>query len=185
MGRARHPTRTKIGASASHAHRGRMWEDRLEAMHAVYMARGRAYVQRNGAPAIATGRTDARGRLVMIATDRAPPDYTVIAEGRALVLDAKSCASGRWALSNIHDHQADAFDLAERAGGIGGILLWMEEGRRMHALLWRDIATMWWQWRRGNAARGEASLTDERAGELAVYSGRDADYLGAVLRAAG
>ena len=170
----------------SHANRGKEWEARLDSQHELYQWRGIAYCQRNHPPIKVLGRWESTTFHACWA-GAGPPDYTIVSAGVTFVADAKSCGGERWALSNVHEHQAEAMTAANKAGAIGLILLWHHGVSRCYALLWRDMDPLWRAWKRANelgrAPPGTASLAADGLAALACWSGRSWDWLPGVLAA--
>lgn len=106
------------------------------------------------------------GRWECVAAGKGPPDFVILAGGRAIVAEAKQTTLQRWPLQDLQEHQALALDRWERQGGMGVVLLLLR-GRRW-ALRWRDLGPIWWRWFDGRAARGEASLCPESLPVLGV-----------------
>ncbi len=72
---------------------------------------------------IGAGNVGRKGSFLAVRTGKGPPDWIAVADGVSILGDDKSSKSVRWQLSNIHKHQAKAFDDWEKHGGIACILL--------------------------------------------------------------
>lgn len=172
-------------ASGRKAHdNGETFEARLDWQHAQYRARGVA-VLRQGPPSRPVRATLAgRSAVLLLPLGDAPPDFLAIADGTTYLFDAKSQEEGPWPLARLEEHQARALDAATLAGCgrvVAGVVLSMERGRRVWWLGWRELAPLWWAWRRrvGVAPRGSASLSAEDCGRIGRECG-GVDWLGAI-----
>lgn len=106
------------------------WEVQLDHWHAGYRARGQADVQRVHPGVKVLGRPDAKGQFRACWSGVGPVDFLgVLASGRAVAFDAKSCASAMWARSVIPDHQAALLDRWHAMGAATGIALQMPTSR--------------------------------------------------------
>lgn len=160
-----------------HKNRGKLWEAQLDVMHAHYLKARQAFVVRCYPEMRQVGDH-------ALQVGAGPPDYFAIAGGHALLIEAKQCTLPRWAFRLLPDHQAIQFDAAERQGAIGVVLLRFTSPGITCAILWRDLRELWWA--KARARRGDecaASLPVEAARALAVWSGRDANYLAPLLAA--
>ena len=167
--------------SRSHANRGKIWERQLDRYHHTLQRSGRALVTRNH-PEV-TIKRDRSGRVVG-ASHRATgaPDYTILSSGLTLMADAKSTRERRWALRLLEAHQANTLDAVENQGGLSLLLINTPEGS--YAVLWSLVRPLWTRWLKGEAGRGEASLTGSQMQELSVCwekKGVMLDYLGPAL----
>ena len=154
------PSASRSQASRKAQASGASWEKWLDALHRNYRRRKVAVIYRSP-PGIHIERNRG-GRITGRLTGKGPPDYTgTLTGGHAIGFDAKSTRQTRWTLDNIKDHQAADLDAWEEAGAIGGIMLRFTSGGRsvMAWLPWEALGPLWWRWKRGEAARGEASLT--------------------------
>lgn len=163
--------------STTHANRGRSWEALIDVRHDAYMLARRAYVLRCH-PKMRVIRGEG-GHPLSIPVEAAGPDYLVIAQSRAFLIEAKQTAQGRWSFGNLTETQATHFDAAESHGAMGAVLLRFLASGRTFLVLWTSLGPLWWAWKK-NGSKG-ASLTLEQAEALAVWSGRDADYLDALI----
>lgn len=142
---------------ASTANLGKPFEEALEAMHALYVAGGRAAVTRIPAPMKPIGKA-VRGVFPAIYVKRGAPDFHAQVDGHSLLFDAKSTIDAdRWELKDLPGHQAGAFDRHEAQRGRAFVLLLL--GKVVYLLPWAALAPRYRRWERGEAARGEASLT--------------------------
>lgn len=141
--------------------RGKGWENSIDLQHEVYRKAGAAYIQRNFPGMRAVGN-----RFIPIA--EGPPDYTVIARGRVFVIEAKECHQARWKFSLLEDHQARAFEAAEKHGARALVLLRFT-GDVAVAILWSDLREPWLAWRRKQATK--ASINAAEAQEIARWAG--------------
>ncbi len=138
------------------AHRGRAWETRLALWHDAYRRERRALVFKTQPPAKLLN-----GRLVY--TKKGAPDFVgTIADGRAIVLEAKSCERRRWPYSLLAPHQASALESAHLLGAISVIALRL--GTEPWLIHWGRLRASYWAWREGG---GPASLSVADLADLA------------------
>lgn len=162
-----------------HKNRGKLWEAQLDVMHAHYMKARQAFVVR-----CYPEMRQVSGHALQVGAG--PPDYLVIAGGWTVLVEAKQCAIARWAFRLLPDHQAIQFDAGERQGAVGVVLLRFTKPAVTCLILWRELRDLWWA--KTRARRGDdcaASITVEAARALAVWSGRDANYLPHLLHTLG
>lgn len=172
--------------SASHANRGKVFEEMLEAVHARHRRRG-AYVQRNPTPYKVLGTIRGTPALRCVPHNDAPPDYLVGVDGMTFLADAKSCSGKRWSFSQLEAHQAEAFTRWQAQGPhhIAGVILWMRDAPRTADnwwLPWSRLKPLWERWAEGDASVGQASLTAADAAELGTAI-RNWDWITAALAA--
>ena len=164
----------------SHANRGKALEQRLELMHSRYRAQDRALVFRTPPSVKMVGPFQRGGRFLACFEGEGPPDYAgVILGGQAVLVEAKECASDRWALSNLHDHQADALERCTLLGGVALVVLAYAPTHSTWALPWDRLVPRWRRWKQGVAPRGESSLSLGDLVELGTAL-RGVDWLEAV-----
>jgi penicillin-binding protein-related factor A (putative recombinase) len=160
-----------------HKNRGKLWEAQLDAMHAYYMKTRQAYAVRCYPEMRQVGDH-------ALQVGAGPPDYVILAGGRTVIIEAKQCAIVRWAFRLLPDHQAIQLDAAERHGAVGVVLIRFSTAGLTCVLLWRDLRDLWWA--KAQARRGDecaASIHLDAARELAIWSGKHADYLPHLLEA--
>jgi len=169
-----------------HANRGQVAEGAAYRVHLGYTAAGH-YCQRNPTPykVIGTAPTKgAPGALRVVPEADAPPDWLVVANGIAFLLDVKQEAGVRFDFARVVKHQAQAFDFWEQQGPTfrAGVLASLDRGAFLAWLPWSVIGHRWWKWyATDRAAPGTASLSPA---ELAPYRLASWDWLPAALRAA-
>lgn len=177
--------RPRKAPTAGWGNMGKSWESRLDSMHEMYMRQGRAYVQETGPKVLITGRRDKLKRLIAIVIGSAPPDRLVVCRGVPFVFDAKEKEGHRFPLKSIEDHQAAHLEAAMRAGAKSGIMLHLKDTGLVAMLPWEALGPMFYQWRKlkmtRKSTRGVASLDTTQIREMAVYLGKDCDYLRAVF----
>jgi len=105
--------------------------------------------------------------LVAKIIGKGPPDWILMRGPTSLLIDAKSSVADRWPLSEVADHQAEAFDRATQAHVIAGVVAQIRGV--VWWLPWSSIGPLWHRWAKGGAKRGEASLGDV---ELETYGVR-------------
>ena len=156
-------------ARRSHANRGKALEGRLDAMHQTYAAQNRAFIWRSCPPVKVLSAIRAGGYFSACFAGQGPADYAgVIAGGRAVVIEAKECSAGRWSLANLHPHQAEHLERVHVLGGVAQVVLAYAPTRSTWALPWEGLGPRWRRWKRGEAARGEASLGPVELVEVGV-----------------
>jgi len=116
--------------------------------------------------------------LVAKIISKGPPDWILMRGPTSLLIDAKSSVADRWPLSEVADHQAEAFDRATQACVIAGVVAQIRGV--VWWLPWSTLGPLWHRWAKGGAKRGQASLGDV---ELETYGVRceGFDFLGVAI----
>jgi penicillin-binding protein-related factor A (putative recombinase) len=171
----------------SHANRGKAWEQHLELFHARYEARGDAVVIRTPPP-MRIIRSNAGGTFIACYEKEGPPDYVLLTRGKAVMAEAKECSAKRWALKNLHPHQAKRLTDWANQGGHSIILLHHKPSSTYWTLPWPRLRPIWDRWymqSRANrrAASGSASLGIGEIANIGLPFGRDG-YLETILNIA-
>lgn len=175
-----------IRRPSTHANRGKVAEQAIESIHRAYSAAGHFCVRMptpfkviGTAPTLA-----APGALRVVPERDGPPDWLVVAHGRAWLLDVKSETGMRFHLSHLPQHQAQAFDAWERQGSTfrAGVVVVLDHGAVVAWLPWSWLGARWWRWwATERAEAGTASLSPD---ELQPWR-CSFDWLPAALRYAG
>jgi penicillin-binding protein-related factor A (putative recombinase) len=155
------------------AHRGLAFERLVEGQVGGYRAQGWLCL-RQYAPSVVVGD----GSMAKV-IGRAAPDWLLTRHGVVVVAELKSTETLRWSLADLADHQASWLDNAAGAGASAGVLLQLGDGA-VWWLPWYELRPVWVRWRRGEAARGEASLDD--AALLRLGERADGDWLAVAVR---
>lgn len=108
---------------ASLANRGSALEDLLARQHALYEARGVAWVRKHPTPWTPTRRG---GKVVGgRPTGFATADFLgVLAGGRGVALEAKECGAPSFPWSRIPPQQRGCLDAYQDAGAVAAVVLW-------------------------------------------------------------
>jgi len=91
---------------------------------------------------IGAGMKSRRGSFLAVRTGKGPPDWVALAGSLSILGDDKSSKSMRWQLSNVHKHQATAFDKWESQGGVACILLRHHDQSRW-VIPWQNMKEEW------------------------------------------
>ena len=170
--------------SRTHANRGAVAESAIEAVHRGYTACGH-YVQRNPTAWRIIGKTKA-GQMLAVPGSESPPDWIVVAEGVAFLLDVKSTIGPRWSLADLPEHQAAAFDRWQGQGPTfrAGVVLSLNHHGALAWLPWSWLGPRWWSWyaQSQRAAPGTASIS---VGEIGAHRLRSWDWLPRALAGLG
>ena len=167
------------------ANRGKDFERAMEAVNALYQARGHAYT-RFPTPYKVIRRQGPN--LVVVPDSEAPPDYLLVAQGMSFVVDAKSTHENTWALKLLELHQARFFDswASQSIQHRAGVVLSIHPEGQGESIWWVDwdvLAPVWHRWHGGHAARGQASLSIQWLVRNAVQV-QQMDWLAAALSTA-
>ena len=120
-------------------------------------------------------RTSPAYRMVMVggkltpvveADERGCPDFHGAYQGQAVAFECKSTTEDRWELKKLDPKQAAALDEATAAGCRTGVLLRYDRLAQVYWLPWPILRPYWIQQQRGEARRGDASMTPEDCGAL-------------------
>jgi len=106
------------------------------------------------------------GAFRAVPTAVGPPDYLLLLSHEAgpipVALEAKDCAGPRWALKQLHDHQADSLRRWSDCGGLGVVALRHGPSDSLWLLPWQKLGPIWQRWKSakegGHVPRGTASL---------------------------
>lgn len=132
------------------------WEARLEAWHDDYRRNRLAYVIKCNPP-IKLLSSPVKGRFRACFVGTGPPDYMGLADGRPVAFDAKDCTRARWPLADLARHQALDLEAHRKQGGVSAVALRLRGAGWW--LPWEALHPLWWAVRRGEAVRGDASLS--------------------------
>lgn len=157
----------------------------LELFHARYEARGLAVVLRTPPP-MRILRSLSGGQFVAVYATEGPPDYVLLADGCAIAAEAKDCLADRWALGNLHPHQARRLTAWQSQGGLGVVLLRHQPSDTRWVLPWSHLEASWRRWhetaeRGDSAVRGTASLSLGALHSIGVQFSEVDGYLPTVL----
>lgn len=154
---------------ASHAGRGIAWEQLLEYHASRYEREGSAVVLRTPPP-VKLLRAQPGGRWLAVLTSEGPPDYTMLVGRKggsplAVLAEAKNNASGRWALKQLHPHQALKLQQWHDLGGFACVIVGHQPSRTGYVLPWTSLGPVWQRWHAQKlmgvkAASGSASLSE-------------------------
>jgi len=177
----------------SHAGRGTAWEQLLELHATRYERAGQAVVLRTPPP-VKLLKAMPGGRWLAVMTSEGPPDYSMLV-GRpaggplAVLAEAKNNDSGRWALKQLHPHQAQKLQLWHGLGGLACVILGHQPTRTGYVLPWATLGPVWQRWHAQKltgrkATSGTASLGEGDLAALGVPWPMGQGYLGALLHCA-
>jgi recombination protein U len=171
-------------AKSSHANRGRAWEQTLDLFHARYESQRLAVVIRTPPP-VKILRALKPGQFVAVYAREGPPDYVVLADGVAIMAEAKHTTSERWSLSQLHEHQARRLEQWRSQGGCSVVLIRHAKSATSWAIDWRKLGPIWNRWalQRATGRRASAGTASLGVDELRRFGEQfDAGgYLDAVL----
>jgi recombination protein U len=134
---------------------GARGEDVVASLNAQCLAAGIARVRKLPTPMRVVGRIDQRGqtRLLCVYSAKSGVDFVgvMLADGRAVAVEAKRCTDRRFPLARLEDHQRDELAAVHAAGGVAVVLVIHGPKRHAYALPWMLVARA--------VERGEKSLT--------------------------
>ena len=159
------------------ANRGKAWEQLLELYHARYEATGRAVVIRTP-PNMRIIRSIRGGQFVAVYEAEGPPDYLLLSEGLAVMVEAKEAKASRWPLQNLKPHQAERMTQWCRQGGSAVVVLRHHQSNSAWVLPWQKLGPVWngWYARRRvgkKAISGTASLDLSAISRLGLDFGKE------------
>tara|TARA_R100000315_G_C5222080_1_gene133738 strand:+ start:694 stop:1245 length:552 start_codon:yes stop_codon:yes gene_type:complete len=79
---------------------------------------------------IGKGHKNKKGSFLAVRTGKGPPDWIALHKGMSILGDDKDSRKVKWATGNVKKHQATAFDLHQRNGGLSCVLLRMHDYSR-------------------------------------------------------
>jgi len=163
----------------SHANRGRSWERHLEFIHRRYEAQDRAVVIRTP-PTMRIIGSMGDGTFKACFEKVGPPDYILLADGKAIMAEAKECSGPRWALSNLHAHQAARLQKWREQGGVSIVLLHHKPSLSHWVIRWEKLMPSWQGWyerysRKERSPPGSASMRLADIRQMGLFF--ESDYL--------
>lgn len=144
--------------------RGSTLEDMLKLTHELYREKKIAMMQKIPTP-ITPITIDKATRHITLAYfgEKSTVDYVGAVQGYPVCFDAKECASDRFSLQNIHQHQIQYMTEFEQQGGIAFFLIYFKEHDTFYYLTLRE-------------AHYHVDRMDEGGLKHIKYEELDADY---------
>jgi len=148
---------TAASRGAASKTRGDQWEEALSDYHDLLARAGKAHIQRVPTPVTVLGpvKPDARGRRSFPAcfAARAGVDFVgVLAGGRAVYLEAKTCSTERWSFaaalgaptqSRVEGPEWESLARCQRLGGLALVVLdWSSAGAGYWAVDFSALETL-------------------------------------------
>lgn len=119
--------------------RGSTLEDMLKVTHELFRERKIAMMQKIPTP-ITPINIDKATRHITLAYfgEKSTVDYVGAVQGYPVCFDAKECASNRFSLQNIHQHQLQYMKEFEEQGGIAFFLIYFKMQEAFYYLTLRE-----------------------------------------------
>lgn len=124
--------------------RGSMLEEALNMTNERYRKEHLALVQKIPTP-ITPINFDKENRHITLAyfEQKSTVDYIGNVQGIPVCFDAKECATERFSLQNIHEHQMNYMEEFERQQGIAFLIIYFKQIGICYYVPFRDIKRFW------------------------------------------
>lgn len=124
--------------------RGSMLEEAVNFTNERYRKEHLALVQKIPTP-ITPINIDKEKRHITLAyfEQKSTVDYIGNVQGIPICFDAKECATERFALQNIHEHQMDYMEEFERQQGIAFLIIYFKNVDIYYYVPFRDVKGFW------------------------------------------
>ena len=152
----------------THANRGKAWEQMLEMYHQRYESSGLAAVIRTP-PNMRIIRSMRGGQFVAVYEKEGPPDYLLLTEGAAVMVEAKEAKGDRWPLQNLKPHQAERMTSWCSHGGHAVVVLRHHKSQTAWVLAWQKLGPVWNGWH-ARRALGKKAICGTASLDLAKIS---------------
>lgn len=157
--------------------RGSTLEELINLTNEKYMERKLAVVQKIPTP-ITPISIDKATRHITLAYfgQKSTVDYIGVVQGIPVCFDAKECATGRFALQNVHDHQIEFMEEFENQKGVAFLIIYFAGIDKYYYLTLRKLKCFWERAQKG----GRKSFTYEELDpryEISPHNGVFVHYL--------
>lgn len=130
--------------------RGSFLEEIVNLTNEKYRARGLALIQKVPTP-IKPIQMDEKTRHITLAyfDKKSTVDYIGVVQGIPVCFDAKECATARFPLANVHEHQVRFMSEFEAQDGIAFLLIYFKHLDRYMYLPFTELKRFWDRMRDG------------------------------------
>ena len=166
-----------MGTWNSRGLRGSTLEDMVNRTNEWYLEKNLALMQKIPTP-ITPVRMDKEHRQITLAyfDQRSTIDYIGAVQGIPVCFDAKECATDRFPLANVHEHQIRFMKEFEEQDGIAFLLIYFKAKDTFMYLPYAKLDRFWRRMEEGGAKHFKYEELDP-AYEISTYSGTFVHYL--------
>ena len=166
-----------MGTWNSRGLRGSTLEDMVNRTNEWYLEKNLALMQKIPTP-ITPVRMDKEHRQITLAyfDQRSTIDYIGAVQGIPVCFDAKECATDRFPLANVHEHQIRFMKEFEEQDGIAFLLIYFKAKDTFMYLPYAKLDEFWRRMEEGGAKHFKYEELDP-AYEISTYSGTFVHYL--------
>ena len=166
-----------MGTWNSRVLRGSTLEDMVNRTNEWYLEKNLALMQKIPTP-ITPVRMDKEHRQITLAyfDQRSTIDYIGAVQGIPVCFDAKECATDRFPLANVHEHQIRFMKEFEEQDGIAFLLIYFKAKDTFMYLPYAKLDGFWRRMEEGGAKHFKYEELDP-AYEISTYSGTFVHYL--------
>ena len=157
--------------------RGSVLEELINYANQKYKDKGLALNQKNPTP-ITPVRFAKKSRHITLAyfEKKSTVDYIGAVQGIPVCFDAKECATDRFPLANVHEHQIRFMKEFEEQDGIAFLLIYFKAKDTFMYLPYAKLDEFWRRMEEGGAKHFKYEELDP-AYEISTYSGTFVHYL--------
>ncbi len=124
--------------------RGSALEDLINISNEKYRMAGVALIQKVPTPIKPMRMDKEKGHITLAYFDqKSTVDYIGAVQGVPVCFDAKECASDRFTIRNIHEHQISFMEDFEKQNGVSFIILHFTKKDEIYYIPFRDILRFW------------------------------------------
>jgi recombination protein U len=157
--------------------RGSFLEEIINLTNEKYREQGLALIQKVPTP-IKPIQIDKETRHITLAyfEQKSTVDYIGVVQGIPVCFDAKECASTRFPLANVHEHQMQFMSEFEKQDGIAFLLIYFKSEDKYMYLPFARLKEFWERMQAGGGKNFKLEELD-RSWEISPYSGTFVHYL--------
>lgn len=157
--------------------RGSFLEEMVNLTNEKYRNQKLALIQKVPTP-IKPINIDQNTRHITLAyfEQKSTVDYIGVVQGIPVCFDAKECATERFPLANVHEHQVQFMEEFEAQEGIAFLLIYFKSVDRFMYLPFADLKKFWLRMEEGGPKSFQLNELD-RTLEISTYSGTFVHYL--------
>ena len=154
--------------------RGSQLEESINLTNEKYRDGGLALIQKIPTPITPIEMDKSHGHITLAYFDKkSTVDYIGAVQGVPVCFDAKECATGTFALQNVHEHQVEFMRDFEKQQGIAFFLIYFKSLDRYYYLRLRELEPFW---ERANAGGRKSFRTDELDGGY-FFTGKNGFFI--------
>lgn len=166
-----------MGTWNSRGLRGSFLEEMVNLTNEKYRSQGLALIQKVPTP-IKPINIDKQSRHITLAyfEQKSTVDYIGVVQGIPVCFDAKECATDRFPLANVHEHQVQFMSEFEAQDGIAFLLIYFKASDQFMYLPYAELKRFWERMLAGGPKNFNLSELDPSF-EISPYGGTFVHYL--------